>query len=154
MAGRSGMGVTGLAALFGLVLAVLSACSPVVRGHGYAPKPEELSRIQPGVDDKASVRSKIGRPGGTGIANDDAWYYVATTIEEFAYRAPAVTDRRVVAVLFTEAGIVADVRQFGLEDGRVVDLVTRTTPTYGRELTVVQQLFGNILNFTPGALLQ
>jgi len=39
---------------------------------------------------------------------------------------------------------VTQVNRYGLEDGKVVDLVTATTPTYGRELTVLQQLFGNV----------
>jgi hypothetical protein len=45
------------------------------------------------------------------------------------------------------------VNRYGLEDGRVIDLATRTTPTFGRELTVLQQLFGNIGNFDPGQLI-
>ena len=59
-----------------------------------------------------------------------------------------------VAISFDPDGVVTDVRQFGIEDGRVIDLVTRTTPTYGREMTVVQQLLGNLLQFNPGSLLQ
>lgn len=149
--GRAGMGrwAGGLA-----LAAALAACSPVYRGHGYAPQPDELARIQPGQDSQATVRDKIGRPGGTGIINDRAWYYVASTVEQFAYREPKVVDRRVVVVLFDEQGIVSDVRQFGIEDGQVIDLVTRTTPTYGKELTVVQQLLGNLFNFSAGSLLR
>ncbi|RMF33960.1 MAG: outer membrane protein assembly factor BamE [Alphaproteobacteria bacterium] len=130
----------------------LSACSPVYQAHGFAPQPEELATLVPGQDTKGTVQSKIGRPGGMGLINDNAWYYVASTIEKFAYREPKVVDRRVVAITFDENGLVKDVRQFGIEQGRVIDLVTRTTPTYGRELTVVQQLLGDLLN--PGVLLQ
>lgn len=143
-------------AAIALILAalLLSACSATYRGHGYAPTPEELGNILPGQDTKGSVQAKIGRPGGTGLIGEDAWYYVASTVESFAYREPVVVDRRVVAVQFDETGIVSDVSQFGIEEGRVVDLVSRTTPTYGRELTVVQQLMGNLLNFNPGSVLQ
>ncbi|MEM9048617.1 MAG: outer membrane protein assembly factor BamE [Pseudomonadota bacterium] len=151
---RSGIrGATRL--LLAAVLGVgLAACSATYRGHGYAPNFEELENVQPGQDTKGSVRAKIGRPGGTGIVSDDAWYYVASTVEHYAYRAPAVVDRRVVAIRFDAEGIVADVALFGIEEGQVIDLVTRTTPTYGRELTVVQQLMGNLLNFNAGSLLQ
>jgi outer membrane protein assembly factor BamE (lipoprotein component of BamABCDE complex) len=131
-----------------------AACSPVTRGHGYAPQPEALAALVPGQDTQGSVRDKIGRPGGTGIINDNAWYYVASTIEEYGYREPRVVDRKVVVVLFDDQGVVTDIRQFGLEDGQVIDLVTRTTPTYGRELTVVQQLLGNFLNFSAREAIQ
>lgn len=132
----------------------LAACSPVYRSHGYAPVAEELAAIQPGRDTKATVQARIGRPGATGVVGDDAWYYVASTVEHFAYREPRVVDRRVVAISFDDAGVVQDVRQYGIEDGRVIDLVTRTTPTYGKELTVIQQLLGNLLNFDGRSLLQ
>lgn len=151
---KAGLGrITRAAVLLSLALG-LAACAATYRGHGYAPNTDELTNVQPGQDTKGSVRAKIGRPGGTGIVSDDAWYYVASTLEHFAYRAPVVVDRRVVAIRFDDAGIVADIRQFGIAEGQVIDLVTRTTPTYGRELTVVQQLMGNLLNFNAGNLLQ
>jgi len=56
---------------------------------------------------------------------------------------PEVIDRRVLAIEFDQADRVAAVRQFGLEDGRVINLATNTTPTHGRELTIVQQVLGN-----------
>ncbi|MEO1613736.1 MAG: outer membrane protein assembly factor BamE, partial [Pseudomonadota bacterium] len=43
-----------------------------------------------------------------------------------------------------DAGRVTNVARYGIEDGQVIDLITRTTPTYGREITILQQLFGNI----------
>lgn len=132
--------------------AALAACSPVDRGHGYAPKAEELSLIIPGQDDQGSVRTKIGRPGGSGIINANAWYYVGTTVRNYTYNPPEVVDRTVVAVLFDDQGIVTDVGQYGIENGQIIDLVTRTTPTYGRERTVIQQLLDNVLNVTPGDL--
>ncbi|HEU0221156.1 MAG TPA: outer membrane protein assembly factor BamE [Paracoccaceae bacterium] len=149
---RGGPGALGALAMAGLL--ALAGCSSVYRGHGYAPPPEELSDIVPGQDSQGTVREKIGRPGSTGVINESAWYYVGTTIEHYAYREPKVVDRRVVAVLFDDQGTVTGVKQYGIEDGKVIDLVTRTTPTYGKELTVVQQLLGNLLNFNAGSLLR
>ena len=39
-----------------------------------------------------------------------------------------------------------DIERYGLEDGRIINLTTRTTETGGRELGVLEQLFGNLLN--------
>ena len=49
-----------------------------------------------------------------------------------------------VVILFDENDIVASVNQYGLDQGRIIDLETRVTPTHGRELTILQQLLGNI----------
>ncbi len=133
----------------GLVLAAiigggLSGCAAEVKNHGYAPDDALLAEITAGTDTRGSVRRKIGRPATTGVFTESGWYYVATTVEHYMYYQPKVTDRRVVAVQFDADDVVAAVNVYGLEDGRIIDLQTRTTPTYGRELTILQQLLGNI----------
>ena len=126
------------------MLGLLASCAPVIKNHGYAPVPEELATITEGRDTRGSVRRKIGRPSGTGIFTRDGWYYVASTVEHFAYYEPEVIDRRVVAILFDDQDFVRAVNTYGLEDGRIIDLETNTTPTFGRELTIIEQAFGNI----------
>jgi len=133
----------------GLVLAAmigggLSGCAAEVENHGYAPDDALLAEITAGTDTRGSVRRKIGRPSTTGVFTDSGWYYVATTVEHYMYYEPTVSDRRVVAVLFDANDVVAAVNVYGLEDSRIIDLQTRTTPTHGRELTILQQLFGNL----------
>ena len=133
----------------GLVLAAiigggLSGCAAEVKNHGYAPDDALLAEITAGTDTRGSVRRKIGRPSTTGVFTESGWYYVATTVEHYMYYQPKVTDRRVVAVQFDADDVVAAVNVYGLEDGRIIDLQTRTTPTYGRELTILQQILGNI----------
>ena len=127
-----------------LALGLISACERIIEQHGYAPGPTELAQIRVGQDTRASVRQKIGRPSTTGIFLPDRWYYVASEVEKYMFYAPRVASRRVVAVRFDQEDRVASVNEYGLEDGRVIDLETRTTPTLGRELTVLQQLLGNI----------
>ena len=129
-----------------------TACAPVMRTHGYAPVPEALAEIRPGQDTRGSVRRKIGRPTAEGTFAGDDWYYVATTIEHYTYHEPRVIDRRVVAIAFDGNDVVTAVDEFGLENGRVVDLRTGTTPTYGRQLGVLEQLLGNIGNLGAGTI--
>ncbi|MGR3715726.1 MAG: outer membrane protein assembly factor BamE [Thermohalobaculum sp.] len=133
----------------GLVLAAiigggLSGCAAEVKNHGYAPDDALLAEITAGTDTRGSVRRKIGRPSTTGVFTESGWYYVATTVEHYMYYQPKVTDRRVVAVQFDADDVVAAVNVYGLEDGRIIDLQIRTTPTHGRELTILQQILGNI----------
>ena len=52
----------------------------------------------------------------------------------------------------TSAASCASIERYGLEDGRIVNLTTRTTETGGRELGVLEQLFGNLLNLDAEAL--
>lgn len=127
-------------------LMALGACEPTVRVHGYAPAEAQLALLEPGIDSAATVTTKIGRPSTAGVMRNDAWYYVSSRVETLAYKAPEVTERRIVAVRFDDAGMLASADVFGLEDGRIINLVTRTTPTFGREMTILQQVFGNLAN--------
>ncbi|MEO0366067.1 MAG: outer membrane protein assembly factor BamE [Pseudomonadota bacterium] len=125
-------------------IVVLGACEPTVRSHGFAPDAEILGTVSSGSDTRGSVRRKIGRPSSTGVFTQNGWYYVSTTVEHLTYHEPKVVDRRVVAITFDENDIVASVDSYGLEDGRLINLETRTTPTAGRELTILEQVLGNI----------
>lgn len=129
-------------------LTALSACEPVISTHGYAPPEERLAEIQPGVDGMETVQRKVGRPSTSGVIRQDTWYYVGATFETMGWSAPEEVERRVVAISFGADGLVRSVDQYGLEEGRIINLVTRTTPTYGREMTVLQQIFGNIGNLS------
>jgi outer membrane protein assembly factor BamE (lipoprotein component of BamABCDE complex) len=125
--------------------ALAAGCAPTVQVHGYVPPPADVARIKPG-DTTATVEEVLGRPSSNGVIRDSAWYYVQSTIENYTYNPPRVIDRTVLAVNFTPNGVVRDITRYGLEDGRIIDLETRVTATGGREMGVLEQLFGNLLN--------
>ncbi|SOH92367.1 Outer membrane protein assembly factor BamE, lipoprotein component of the BamABCDE complex [Monaibacterium marinum] len=143
-----GLGLGGLALVATLTL---GACAPLLHSHGYAPPDIELDRIVVGQDSKRTVGAALGRPGDTGILTDDAWYYVASNTETYLYRAKEVVGRRVVAIQFDENDVVRDVSVYGIEDGHSVRIVSRTTETFGNELSIITQVVGNIFN--PGNLI-
>lgn len=143
----------------GVVLAVLlggaaTACSPTIRSHGYAPDDALLAEIAVGQDTRGTVAQKIGRPVTASAFDDNGWYYVASTVEHRTYHDPKVIDRRIVALRFDENDMVADMDIYGVEDGRIIDLATQTTPTHGRELTVLQQVLGNLGQVTGEDLIE
>jgi outer membrane protein assembly factor BamE (lipoprotein component of BamABCDE complex) len=140
---RKSLRSTAVALIF---CAGLAGCAPTVQVHGYMPPQADIARIRPGFDDAASVEEILGRPSSSGVLRDQAWYYVQSTIESFTWHAPRVVDREVLAVQFDRNGVVRGVARYGLEDGRIINLTTRTTETGGREMGVLEQLFGNLLN--------
>lgn len=134
-----------IAGLFGVWLASsVSGCAPIIESHGYAPDDALLAEVAVGQDTQGSVRRKIGRPATTGVIDESGWYYVSTKIEKYTYHEPKVIDRRVVAIEFDNNEVVSAINTYGVEDGRIIDLQTRTTPTHGRQLTVLQQVLGNL----------
>lgn len=140
-----------LGALAALLLAGVAACSPIKHTHGYTPRSNELDEIKVGVDTRESVQNKLGRPSTLGAFDDDDWIYVSIKSETIAFFEPEVVDKRVVLVTFDKEGVVADVGNYGIEDGRVIDMVSRKTPTSGRKLNMLQQVFQNIGRYSGGS---
>lgn len=124
--------------------ALVSACAPRVSTHGTPMTRMELASITPGVDTRGSVRRQLGQPVTTSLVDGETWFYVSTVMERVAYRAPEIADRQVIAVSFDESGLVTSANRYGLDDSLDIALRTETTPTFGRELTIAQQLFGNL----------
>lgn len=124
----------------------LAACSPTVQVHGYMPPEADVARIKPGVDTAATVEEILGLPAGNGIVRDSAWYYVESTFENYTYHAPRVLDRKILAVNYNDNGVVTGLARYGIKDGRIIDLATETTQTGGRQMSILEQLFGNMLN--------
>lgn len=133
--------------------ALVGGCSPITQNHGYVPVSADVAALQPGKDTKESVHASLGEPTTKGVEGDSAWYYVSYTERRFAFFAPKITSREILAVAFDARGRVAAIDHYGLEDGILIDLNTRETVTGGRKLTFLQQLIGNIGNFSAESFL-
>jgi outer membrane protein assembly factor BamE (lipoprotein component of BamABCDE complex) len=136
----------GLQLSLSLTVALLlsTACAPVVSQRGYIPDQEKLASIQVGVDDKATVEDRLGTPTNIATFDGDVWYYISSVEEQFAFFDPETTERNILAISFDAEGKVSNLEKYTLEDGQVVAIVDRETPTRGRELSFLQQMFGNI----------
>lgn len=127
-----------------LALVVLGACTAQYQTHGYMPPEEDLQQIVPGVDTRASVEDLVGVPTTSGATRDSGFYYIETEVKRFAWRAPEVIDRRVLAITFDSAEVVENIITYGLEDGKVVPIQKRVTRSGDGDIGFIRRLFGNI----------
>ena len=135
--------------LLGAVSAlILAGCSPTIDTRGNLPPASRLSQIKAGEQTREDVAQLLGTPATVSAFGDPVWYYISYRTETSAFFKPEEKDRKVVAVEFDTRGYVKDVRQLGLADGRELQMVDRETPTAGKDLTVLQQLFGNLGRFS------
>ena len=125
----------------------LAACAPTLIIQGYMPDEETLAGVEQGVDTKDAVVTKLGSPSTIATFDDDTWIYVNKRSEVFAFFKPTVLSQKVLAINFDPEGRVKEIRRFTLEDGQLIDPITRKTPTQGRELGLLEQLFGNVGRF-------
>lgn len=123
----------------------LAGCSQQVLKHGHQFGEADLQQIQPGMSQE-QVRLALGTPTTTAsVGTGNAFYYISSTMKQTAFLAPSETDRQVVAVYMNQAGTVERVANYGLQDGKVFDFVSRTTPAPGaRDEGIIKSLFRNL----------
>ena len=126
----------------------LAACESTLHVRGWVPDEERLAQIEPNRSNRAEVETILGSPSTRSTFDDTVWYYMSEKNETVAFFEPTLIERKIVAITFTENDIVDDVVTYTEADGQEVQIVSRTTPTAGNEVTILQQLFGNIGRFS------
>jgi len=127
--------------------ALVAACTPVTSFQGFQAIDARPQDVQVGVDTKESVKTKLGTPSVVSTFDPDVWYYISQVAENQSFYRQRLVRRDVVAISFNKGGeTVAKVDDLTLKDGRVIAFDGHTTPTRGRELTIIEQLIGSIGN--------
>jgi outer membrane protein assembly factor BamE (lipoprotein component of BamABCDE complex) len=115
--------------------------------HGYQLDPKLAEQVKAGASAE-QILVLLGSPTTTSTVGGDAWYYVTQVTErDLQFMPPKVTDQRVFAVYFSKDKKVVRAANYGMEDGKLIDFVSRTTPTAGAESTFLKGMFINLLHF-------
>ena len=126
----------------------MAACSAQLEVRGFVADPEKVQALKIDSDNRASVSESLGSPTAKSTFDDEIWYYISERAERVAFLTPTITDRQILALVFdSDTAKLKDIGRYTIADGKVVEMVPRTTPAKGRELSLLQQLFGNIGRF-------
>lgn len=157
-ADRRGSGRAWRLALLGTAALALAGCgqtsrlglSPVstTTTHGYIPSPIALEQVPVG-SSREQVLIALGTPSTTASFGGEVFYYFSQQRRRsVAFMEAKVIDQKVLAVYFDKNSKVTRIANYGLQDGKVFDFVTRTTPTGGTDQGFVQSIF-NTNNLKP-----
>jgi outer membrane protein assembly factor BamE (lipoprotein component of BamABCDE complex) len=128
----------------GIIMIGLSACNPTLRNHGYIPTEDKPQAVNADSDTKASVLARLGNPSIKGTFDENTWYYLTSVRERLSYLRPVTSERTITAISFNDDGQVQRVAEYGIENGQYVNYSNRKTPTRGREISALEQIFGTI----------
>jgi len=129
------------AAAIALVCAVLGACTGEQFQKGYILPPGALEQIPIGAS-QDQVLIVMGTPSTVATLNGEVFYYISQRSErKVAFMNQQVVDQRVIAIYFDKKRQVQRLANYGLQDGRIFDFISRTTPTSGQELSYLTPLF-------------
>ena len=108
--------------------------------QGYVIDQEAIDLVPVG-SSREQVVLALGTPSTTATFDNEVLYYISQTRKRpVAFMNPRIVDQKVLAVYIGEDGRVSNIANYGLQDGKVFDFVTRTTPTGGKELNFLTQL--------------
>lgn len=120
--------------------------------QGYVVDEESLALVPIG-SSREQVLLALGTPSTTATFDNEAFYYISQTrVQRAAFMRPQIVDQRVLAVYFGEDERVSQIAQYGLQDGKVFDFISRTTPTGGKDQTFIGQLIGGLSGGAPPVL--
>jgi outer membrane protein assembly factor BamE (lipoprotein component of BamABCDE complex) len=136
------------------IAALVAGCSPEINHRGYYPKAGALAQVSEGMP-KSEVEGILGSPSTTASVNfqGDSYYYITSLTQGRAFLDPVEVKREVIAVRFDKQDQVTSVAQYGLEDGRIININDRKTTVAGAEFSILKELFGGAARGRTGNML-
>ncbi|EGP07056.1 outer membrane lipoprotein OmlA [Bradyrhizobiaceae bacterium SG-6C] len=121
--------------------AVLAACTGEQFQKGYILPQGALEQIPIGAS-QDQVLIVMGTPSTVATLSGEVFYYISQRSErKVAFMQQSVVDQRVIAIYFDKNRTVTRIANYGLQDGKIFDFISRTTPTSGQEMSYLTPIF-------------
>jgi len=131
----------GPALAIALLAAGLGGCTSETFQKGYILPNGALEQIPIGAS-QDQVLIVMGTPSTVATLSGEVFYYISQRTERpVAFMPQKLTDQRVIAIYFDQNRLVRRIANYGLQDGRIFDFISRTTPTSGQEMSYLAPLF-------------
>ena len=131
-----------------VLVGAMIGCTGVTATRGNFPLKEVVEEIKPGRHSQREVTSMLGSPSTQAtFEKQEYWYYIGEKTETLAFFKPKILERLILVIQFDKNGVVKKITKFNASDAKDIALVERTTPTKGKELSVLQQILGNVGRF-------
>ncbi len=140
-----------------LAAAVLSGCSvagvtpgSITTTHyrGYVLDENALQQVPVGASQE-QVLLVLGTPSTVATVSGEAFYYISQKTQRTAFLKPEVIDQRVLVVYFSTDRRVTRIANYGLQDGKVFDFISRTTVASGADISLIGNMLRGLGGFNP-----
>lgn len=136
------------AILFSAVLAGCNTASTLNPSEtiteGYVLDQEALDSVPVG-SSREQVLLALGTPSTTATFDNEVFYYISQKRSRpVQFMKPRIVDRHILAVYFDGEGKVQQIANYGMQDGKLFDFVSRTTPTGGKDQTFLGQVIQGV----------
>ena len=123
-----------------LVGTTLAACTGEQFQKGYILPQGALEQIPIGAS-QDQVLIVMGTPSTVATLSGEFSTTSRSSERKVAFMQQTVVDQRVIAIYFDKNRTVQRVANYGLQDGKIFDFISRTTPTSGQEMSYLTPIF-------------
>jgi outer membrane protein assembly factor BamE (lipoprotein component of BamABCDE complex) len=117
--------------------------------RGYLIDERAVHQVKKGMSGE-QVLQTLGTPSTVSTVGNKSWYYISQVSKRtFQFMGESVVDQRVTAVYFDKGLRVERVALYGLQDGKVFDFISRTTPTGGEDVSFIGQIMKGDTKYSP-----
>jgi outer membrane protein assembly factor BamE (lipoprotein component of BamABCDE complex) len=127
--------------------ASLAGCFTATYQRGYVLDEAALAQVPQG-SSQEQVLLVLGTPSTVATVSGEVFYYISQKSQRTAFMNAEITDQRVLAVYFDQGRRVERLANYGMQDGKVFDFISRTTATGGQESNIIKQILSSS-TFTP-----
>jgi outer membrane protein assembly factor BamE (lipoprotein component of BamABCDE complex) len=127
---------------------VPAGCAGETFQRGYMLPDGALQQIPLGASQE-QVLIVLGTPSTVATVSGEAFYYISQrAVRPISFMQTKVVDQRVIAVYFDRNRKVQRLAEYGVKDGKIFDFISRTTPTGGSDMSILNGLFRIIADKT------
>ncbi|ABM45082.1 outer membrane protein, SmpA/OmlA family [Bartonella bacilliformis KC583] len=107
--------------------------------EGYILDQSALDSISIG-SSQEQVLLSLGSPSLKAKYDNEVFYYISQIrYRRMQFMKTKIVDRKVLAIYFDNNNQVERIANYGLQDGRVFDFITQTTPTSSKDQSFLMQ---------------
>ena len=122
-------------------------CTGDIHHHGYQLDEKKLSYIQSGKTTKRQVLKVLGSPTTQTPISMNSWYYIGKTTSQIAFLEQENIEDVIVKITFDDRNIVTNIDKKTYPENYIHQTVGEQTPTSGNDISLLEQLIGNIGRF-------
>ena len=130
-----------------LAAGLLAGCTETINTRGNLPDPKVVAQIEPGRHTRTDIQQLLGTPSTVATFEKEIWFYIGGRVMSKSFSEDVVLERRVLSIRFNKRGIVSKLDNLDATRIARIEFVERETPTKGKDLTILQQMIGNIGRF-------
>lgn len=131
-------------------MAALSGCVKNESHIGYNFSDHYQERLKENITTKDEVLENMGSPTIESTYGDSVYYYITQKQISKAFFSPKVVDQKILALTFNKKGVLMQIKQYGVQEFKDLELDPNRTKLKGNEMGVLEQLMTNVGRFGGG----